>query len=99
LFQDEYKVPVLPPELAATMSAAAELGLPVLLVMGLFTRFAGVGFFLMTLVIQLFVYPEATENPYLLLLNFVLISQGGGRLSLDSWAARNSAKGALDRPY
>src|SRR5215468_10091319 len=40
LFTDEYRVPLLPPELVAHMALTIELGTPVLLVLGLFTRFA-----------------------------------------------------------
>jgi putative oxidoreductase len=43
LFQDEYHVPLLPPELAAVMGTAGELGLPVLLVLGLAGRFGALG--------------------------------------------------------
>lgn len=43
LFQDEYKVPLLPPEIAAAMGTAGELVLPVLLLLGLFGRFAALG--------------------------------------------------------
>lgn len=43
LFMDEYKVPLLPPALAAAMGTAGELALPVLLVLGLGTRFAALG--------------------------------------------------------
>lgn len=90
LFQDEYKVPVLPPEIAAYMSASAELCLPVLLILGLFTRFAAAGFFVMTTVIAVFVYPEAPENAYILLLAAVLIVSGSGKLGADWWIARKA---------
>lgn len=43
LFTDEYKVPLLPPEVAAAMGTAGELALPVLLVLGLGGRFAALG--------------------------------------------------------
>jgi putative oxidoreductase len=43
LFNDEYHVPLLPPELAAYMGTAGEIGLPVLLVLGLAGRFAPLG--------------------------------------------------------
>jgi len=88
LFSDEYKVPVLPPELAAPMATAAELTLPVLLVLGLLTRFAAAGLFVMTTVIAVFVYPDAPENVYILLLSSVLIAAGSGRFGADYWIAR-----------
>ena len=88
LFTDEYHVPLLPPDIAAVLSATAELSLPVLLVLGLFTRFAALAFFLMTLVIELFVYPGTTENYYIFLLTFALISHGSGLFGADYWAAK-----------
>lgn len=88
LFSDEYKVPVLPPQIAAVLSTTAELSLPVLLVLGLFTRFAGAGFFAMTTVIAVFVYPDAPENAYILLLSATLIALGSGRFGADYWIAR-----------
>ncbi|MEO5669807.1 MAG: DoxX family protein [Ramlibacter sp.] len=50
LFADEYKVPLLPPELAALMGTAGELVLPVLLVLGLGGRFAALGLFVVNAV-------------------------------------------------
>lgn len=90
LFSDEYKVPVLPPELAALMATAAELSLPVLLLFGLLTRFAAAGLFVMTTVIAVFVYPDAPENAYILLLSAVLIVTGSGRFGADYWIARKA---------
>jgi putative oxidoreductase len=88
LFQDEYHVPVLPPELAATLSATAELSLPVLLVLGLFSRFAALGLFGMTAVIALFVYPGVPENYYILLLSGAIIANGSGLFAADYWLAK-----------
>lgn len=84
LFRSEYKVPVLPPELAAHMAAYAEHLLPLLLVLGLGTRLAALGLLGMTLVIQVFVYPDAwpTHLSWAALLAY-LASRGAGRLSLD----------------
>ncbi|WP_443749546.1 DoxX family protein [Asticcacaulis solisilvae] len=90
LFTDEYKVPVLPPQIAAVMSTTAELSLPILLVLGLFTRFAGLGFFAMTTVIAVFVYPDAPENAYILLLAATLIALGSGRFGADYWIAKKA---------
>lgn len=90
LFSDEYKVPVLPPELAALMAMAAELLLPLLLLLGLLTRFAAAGLFVMTTVIAVFVYPDAPENVYILLLSSVLIAAGSGRFGADYWIARKA---------
>jgi putative oxidoreductase len=53
LFTDEYKVPLLPPELAAYLGTGGELVLPVLLVLGLFGRFAALGLMVLNLVAAL----------------------------------------------
>jgi putative oxidoreductase len=59
LFVDEYQIPLLPPEVAASMAATIELTTPVLLVLGLLTRFASLALLGMTTVIEIFVYPQA----------------------------------------
>ncbi len=58
LFREEYRVPVLPPELAAYLATTVELTTPVLLVLGLATRLGAAAMLGMALVIQVFVYPE-----------------------------------------
>jgi putative oxidoreductase len=85
LFRTEYKLPLLPPELAAHLAAYAEHLFPLLLVLGLFTRLSALALLGMTLVIQLFVYPDAwpTHLSWAALLLY-LAGRGGGRLSLDS---------------
>ncbi len=88
LFTNEYKVPVLPPEIAAYMSATAELSLPVFLILGLLTRFAAAGFFVMTMVITLFVYPDAAENPFILITTAALVVLGSGKLGADYWIGK-----------
>jgi putative oxidoreductase len=92
LFQDEYKLPFVPPELAAPMAATAEHLLPLLLLLGLGTRFAALGLLGMTLVIQLFVYPGAyaTHGTWAALLLY-LVSRGPGLWSLDHWLASRHA--------
>ena len=84
LFRDDYKVPLLPPEFAAHMAAYAEHLFPVLLAVGLFTRFAALSLLGMTLVIQIFVYPSAwpTHLSWAALMLY-LMGRGGGVLSLD----------------
>jgi putative oxidoreductase len=91
LFKDEYQLPVLPPEIAAYMATAAELALPPLLFAGLFTRFAALAMLLMTLVIQIFVYPNAfdTHGVWAVCLLF-LMKYGAGKLSLDHLLARSA---------
>lgn len=84
LFREEYKLPLLPPELAAQMATVAEHVFPVLLVLGLFTRVSAVALLGMTLVIQLFVYPDAwpTHLSWAGLMLY-LAGRGAGRVSLD----------------
>ena len=59
LFEEEHKLPLIPPDLAATLATIAENLLPVLLVLGLATRLSALGLLVMTVVIQFFVYPDA----------------------------------------
>lgn len=84
LFRTEYKLPLLPPELAAHLAAYAEHLFPLLLLLGLFTRLSALALLGMTLVIQLFVYPDAwpTHLSWAALLLY-LAGRGAGRLSLD----------------
>ena len=84
LFRDEYMVPVLPPEIAATMATTFEIGCSALLVAGLATRLATLPLLGMICVIQLFVYPAAYSEhlTWASILAF-LLTRGGGPLSLD----------------
>ena len=84
LFRDEYRLPLVDPALAAHAAAYAEHALPLLLVLGLFSRVAALGLLATTLVIEVFVYPAAWPThltwaaPLLLVL-----ARGGGAWSLD----------------
>ena len=91
LFRDEYRLPLLPPELGATMAAAGEHLLPVLLLLGLGTRLAALGLLAMTAVIQLLVYPSAypTHGVWAAVLLW-LMARGPGRVSLDHLLSRRS---------
>lgn len=84
LFRSEYALPLLPPELAAYLAAGAEHLFPVLLVLGLFTRLSALALLGMTLVIQIFVYPDAwpTHLSWAALM-LPLVAVGGGQWSLD----------------
>lgn len=84
LFELEYALPLLSPKLAAYLAAGAEHAFPLLLVLGLFTRLSAGALLGMTLVIQLFVYPDAwpTHLSWAGLL-LPLIALGGGNWSLD----------------
>lgn len=89
LFRDEYRVPLLPPELAAPIAATAEHLLPLLLLVGLATRFSALGLLAMTAVIQVFVYPDAypTHGVWAAVLLY-LVAVGPGAVSIDRWLAR-----------
>jgi putative oxidoreductase len=84
LFANEYKVPLLPPEIAATLAAAVELTCPALLVVGLATRLATLPMLGMTFVIETFVYPDLwrIHLMWATILLFIL-TRGPGALSLD----------------
>ena len=84
LFRTDYALPLLPPITAAYMATYAEHFFPILLVLGLGTRYAAAALFCMTMVIEIFVYPDAwpTHLSWAGLL-LPLIAKGGGALSLD----------------
>ncbi len=92
LFKEEYKLPLLSPELGAALAALGEHILPVLILLGLATRLSALGLLVMTLVIQLFVYPGAyaTHGTWAAVLLY-LMAQGPGKLSLDAWIASRRA--------
>ena len=89
LFKEEYQLPLLPPELGATMAALGEHILPLFILLGLATRLSALGLLGMTLVIQLFVYPDAyaTHGTWAAVLLY-LMAHGPGQLSLDAWIAK-----------
>lgn len=84
LFTEEYRVPFLPPGVAAHFAAYAEHLFPLLLVLGLFTRLSALALLVMTAVIQFFVYPDAwpTHLSWAAILVY-LLARGGGAFSLD----------------
>lgn len=85
LFRTDYKLPFIPPVPAAYAATTAEHLFPILLTLGLFTRFSAAGLLVMTSVIEIFVYPDAwpTHLSWAGLL-LPLIAFGGGKLSLDN---------------
>jgi putative oxidoreductase len=91
LFQEEYKLPLLPPELAALAAASAEHLFPILILIGLATRLSAFALLVMTLTIQLFVYPSAypVHGVWAAVLLF-LMAKGPGWLSLDHWLAHRT---------
>jgi putative oxidoreductase len=84
LFREEYKVPLLPPDVAAYLSTTAEHVFPVLLMIGLASRLSALGLLCMTAVIQLFVYPDGWPDHILWIsLLLLIIARGPGAISLD----------------
>lgn len=93
LFQSEYALPLLPPGLAATMAATAEHAFPLLLLVGLGSRLSALALLVMTLVIQVFVYPDAfpTHGLWAALMLYIM-ARGPGVFSLDHLIARRTAR-------
>ena len=83
LFREEFGMPL--PELTAHLTAIAEHILPILLVLGLFTRLSALGMFIMTMVIQFFVFPDAWLGAHMFwaAILFAVIALGPGPVSLD----------------
>ncbi len=94
LFEYEYTGLPIPPDIAVPMATYAEHLFPILLAAGLFTRFAALSLLIMTLVIQIFVYPEAWWTTHILWVAMaaILVSRGGGMLSLDALLASRRTK-------
>ncbi len=91
LFENEYRVPVLSPELAAFMGTAGELLLPVLLTLGLATRFAAFGLSVVNLMAVMSYWhflstaePALAQHAYWGVLLLVVLLYGPGKLSLDA---------------
>lgn len=93
LFKSEYALPLLSPELAAHLAAAAEHVFPILILFGLATRYSALALLGMTLTIQLFVYPDAypTHGTWAAVLLY-LMARGPGKLSFDHLIARHYAR-------
>ena len=84
LFQNEYRLPLIDPAVAAYASAFSEHFFPILLVIGLATRFSALALLFMTAVIEIFVYPDAWPTHGVWATCFlVVIARGPGWLSLD----------------
>lgn len=84
LFEHEYALPIIPYQAAAVMATVAEHLLPVLLILGLFTRLSALGLVAMTAVIQIFVYPDAWMTHGLWAAPLLaVVARGPGRWSVD----------------
>lgn len=84
LFEMEYNLPLISPVLAAQLATYAEHVFPLLLIVGLLTRLSALALLFMTVVIQVFVYPDAwaTHLSWAGLL-LVILGRGAGLVSLD----------------
>lgn len=89
LFREEYRLPVIPSDIAALMAASAEHLFPFLIFWGIATRFSALALIVMTLIIQIFVYPDAypTHAVWLTAL-LLLLTKGAGKISIDHWFRR-----------
>ena len=92
LFKEEYKVPIIPPDVAAYLATYQELIGAVLLVIGLATRLTALSFIGMVAVIQFFVYPNGwPEHLLWFALLFLLVARGPGAISVDHLIWRKNA--------
>lgn len=95
LFENVYALPVIPPAFAAVLATVAEHVLPVLLILGLMSRFAALGLLVMTAVIQIFVFPDAWVTHGLWAAAFlVVLAQGPGRISADHFLGLDRGRAA-----
>jgi putative oxidoreductase len=90
LFESEYQLPLISPEIAALLAAFAEHLFPALILLGLATRLSALALLGMTMTIQLLVYPGAypTHGTWAAVLLFLML-YGPGKLSIDNWIARH----------
>lgn len=91
LFANEYKVPLLSPEIAALMATAAELACPVLLVLGFGARFAAFALLVMTAVIE-FTYMSFPIHQVWAIFLLVILVKGAGPLSVDNFLRKKLEK-------
>lgn len=84
LFENEYALPIIPSDIAAVMATLSEFLFPALLIVGLMSRLSAAALLGMTLVIQIFVYPNAyaLHGVWVVALLYIM-KYGAGRLSLD----------------
>jgi putative oxidoreductase len=89
LFQYEYSLPVIPPALAAHLATYAEHLFPILLVIGFASRLSAAALLGMTLVIQIFVYPNAWATHLLWASALAcIVFRGPGQLAIDHWVRK-----------
>ena len=97
LFREEYKLPFIDPNLMAHIAVLAELCLPALLIVGFASRFAALGLLGMTLVIEIFVYPDAWPLHGTWAACFSLVvARGPGTISIDAQIERHWSGASLN---
>ena len=85
LFRTDYALPLIPPDVAAVAATWSEHVFSILLVLGFCTRFSAFALFVMTLTIEIFVYPDAWPTHLSwAAIQLPLIFRGGGAWSLDA---------------
>jgi len=94
LFANEYHVPILPPDIAAVLGTAAELSLPLLLLLGLGTRVTAIALFAFNIV-AVASYPDLSDagvKDHILWGALLLVTffYGPGKLALDHWLSTRS---------
>jgi len=96
LFTDEYHVPVLSPAVAAALGTATELSMPVLLALGLGSRFAAGVLFIFNIVavVSYQALPDAAVKDHILwgTMLLVLTICGPGKIAVDRWLERRFAR-------
>lgn len=92
LFKEEYRLPLIAPEVAAVLAATAEHLFPILILLGLATRLSALSLLIMTAVIQLLVYPGAyaTHGVWAVVLLY-LMAHGAGSISIDGLLKKNQS--------
>jgi putative oxidoreductase len=91
LFREEYALPIIPPEVAAHMAAYAEHFFPIMLIVGLASRFSALALLGMTAVIQIFVYPGSWPDHAIWAAALLfIVARGPGVISLDHLIARHN---------
>ncbi len=88
LFEDDWALPFLPAHASAFLAMVGELILPILLILGFFTRLAAFGLLIMAVVIQVWALQLDAHYLWMIILA-MLWGYGGGKFSLDNWLLKN----------
>ncbi len=84
MFETDWAIPYVSPEIAAPLATLGELVLPIMLIAGIFTRLGALGLFAMALTIEIFVYPGTAQHYYWMLILGFLAANGGQTFSVDN---------------